>query len=64
MSAAYKCDACEKLYERNDVFFHKQRVSILKLCPRHSSELFDGYKFDLCDDCLNKVLNVLNLKEG
>lgn len=64
MSAAYQCDACGKLYKpyEEEGWTATCGISIygrIKNSPHKGSmELKD---LDLCPECLEKVINVLNL---
>lgn len=64
MSAAYQCDACGKLYKPNSEEGWLSTCGI-SFYGRHKNSPNNGSMpledLDLCPECLEKVINVLNL---
>ena len=66
MAAAMKCDRCGKYYDNNE----EKRQGITNI--RDSTIIAIKYlhlntsvsRFDLCDDCVRKLKDVMMMREG
>lgn len=64
MANAYKCDACGKFYLENEtkIKFVEERKPTTCNHIHLISESGPLYKsFDLCDECLTKILDMLHV---
>lgn len=63
MARAYKCDSCGKFYTENKLvipsFNENVVINYIKIGSISHSKSID---YDLCDECLEKILNILHVK--
>ena len=63
MASAYKCDACGKFYIKSGLIipaYDEHKIfNHIEVLTKHGPE---SIKFDLCDECLEKILNMLHVK--
>lgn len=64
----YKCDACGKIYNRNKntdpgSAFVQTGIEILyeQMLPSINSTNVTRMHFDLCDDCLKKIKDMMSI---
>lgn len=62
MARAYKCDACGNYYDKRDLRISNDRYTTVGRVNLYDQNgyIFDNY--DLCDDCLKKVLDILGIE--
>lgn len=67
MAKAYQCDACGKFYMKNETkikFVDHRKPSICNHVCLISGDGPLDKRFDLCDECLEKVLNMLHVESA
>lgn len=60
---AKKCDACGKLYENYGARCNPERANGIMLTYNESDSQFRLRALDLCEGCMEKVKDVLNIKD-
>ncbi len=60
---AFKCDACGK-YEDFEQGTRKKRILVRYIDRFGQNNTTDIKSFDICEECLNKVLTLFNQKEA
>lgn len=63
MSVARKCDVCGKLYEPYKIDYKNNEIngfSLLYRSTTHDDCLTKGKNFDCCEECLKKIINMVN----
>ena len=64
MATAQQCDCCKRLFSNDDWYINRD-YNFLKL------QLYNSYnncirnkEFDLCPDCMGKIIKILEGKDG
>lgn len=65
MAGAKKCDACGKLYEVYNSANNKKKPNEFRLVNVDSTgRYYEHCTIDLCPECMDKVMDILNRKEN
>lgn len=64
MAGARKCDACGKFYEVYNIVENRKKPSGIRLLNiDHEGKFYQHEPIDLCPDCMNSIMYILNQKK-